>query len=210
MSLMMAAWIVTGLVFIATASFATWAFLSRQDYKNNADQKIKAAVEVTEKNVAAEKDNEFVEKEKYPLKAYNGPADLGAFTLEYPKTWSAYVSTGGGVNNEFIFHPDVVRAANSGQQQYALRVTIEETEYNQVITQYDSQIQQGSATVVAYSLPKVPSVVGVRFDGEIEVGKPGALVVLPLRDKTIKIACEIPDRLNDFNRIILPSFSFNP
>ncbi|HET7673841.1 MAG TPA: hypothetical protein VFK11_05015 [Candidatus Saccharimonadales bacterium] len=194
---------------VLTLGFAGWAFVSRQDYKNNADKKIAAAVEVAKKNTAAEKDNEFVEKEKYPLKSYKGPAELGSVSFLYPKTWSAYADTGTtGGDNFFIANPDLVSGADDALS--ALKITVEDEPYNDSITQYDGQIEDGKLKAKAYSLPKVPSVVGVRFDGEIEDGQPGALVILPIRDKSLLIHCMIPDRVGDFNKIILPNLSFNP
>lgn len=194
------------LLFVMTLGFGIWAFVSRQDYKDNSDQKVAAAVEVAKKEEAAIKDNEYVEKEKYPLKTYRAPDDLGGITLSYPKTWSGYISPDN--NNFFIFNPDIVTARNDPV--YALRITVENLPYSQISDQYNSQVQQGKLKAKAYSLPKVPSVVGTRFDGEVTIGKPGALIVLPLRDKTLKIACEIPDRLKDFDNIILPNLVFNP
>lgn len=194
------------LLFVISVGFGLWAFVSRQDYKNNSDQKVAAAVEVAKKEEAAKKDNEYLEKEKYPLKTYRAPDALGGITMSYPKTWSAYISSDN--NNFFIFNPDIVTARNNPL--YALRITVESQPYAQIVEQYNSRISQGKLSAKAYSLPKVPSVVGARFDGEIEIGKPGAVVILPLRDKTIKIACEIPDRLADFDRIILPNLTFNP
>jgi len=198
--------ILSTVFFVSTLGFAAWAFMSRQDYKDNADQKIAAAVEVAKKQVSTEKDNEFLEKEKFPLKTFNGPADLGSLSMSYPKTWSAYIS--GNDEKTFIFNPDIVTERDDPVN--ALRITIEDTVYSEAATQYDSQVSEGKLSASVYSLPKLPEVVGVRFDGEIEDGKRGALIVLPLRDKTIKIACEIPDRIADFNNIILPNISFKP
>lgn len=198
--------IISAIFFVATLGFAVWAYTSRQDYKDNSDQKAAAAVEVAEKRVAAEKDNEFLEKEKFPLRSYKGPADLGSLSLSYPKTWSGLVSQ----ENEkvFIFTPDVI--TEQRDQPYALRILIEDDSYDDVVTGFDSLVREGKLTAKVYSLPKLPDVVGLRFDGEIDEGKPGAAVILPLRDKTVRIMCEIPDRLGDFNNIILPNISFNP
>ncbi|HEX5455922.1 MAG TPA: hypothetical protein VFW77_01010 [Candidatus Saccharimonadales bacterium] len=205
-SALLVSFIALAILFVVTASFAAWAFVSRQDYKNNSDQKVAAAVEVAKKNTAAQKDNEYLEKEKYPLKSYTGPGDLGALRIVYPKTWSAYINT--GTENQFIFNPDIVNAASEAL--YALKVSIVPQSYNNSVQQFEGRVQAGAASAKAYSLPKVPSVVGLRFDGEIEPGKPGALVILPLRDKTIEIFCEVPDNLSDFNKIVLPNISFNP
>lgn len=198
--------IFTIVVLLSVAGFAVWAFTSRQDYKNNSDQKAAAAAEVAKKNAEAAKDNEYLEKEKYPLKSFTAPDNIGKISIEYPKTWSGYISTQD--NNFFVFDTDVVNANTNAL--HALRISVEDTEYNSVINQYESQVAQGALSAKAYSLPQVPTVVGVKLDGEVQTGQQGSLVILPLRDKTIKIECQIPDRLKDFNKIILPSVSFNP
>jgi hypothetical protein len=205
-NLLLASLIFTVVLLVSVAGFAAWAFTSRQDYKDNSDKKAAATAEVAVKNAQAAKDNEYLEKEKYPLKSFAGPDDLGKISFLYPKTWSGYVSTHSP--SAFIFDQDVVSANNNAL--HALKITIEDTQYNDVISQYDGQVEQGALTATAYSLPKVSSVVGVKFDGEVQTGQPGSLVVLPLRDKTIEIACQIPDRLKDFNKIVLPNISFNP
>lgn len=193
-------------IFLCVSAFAVWAFLSRQDYKNNSDKKVAAAEVVTKKETATAKDNAYLEKEKYPLKTYKGPSDLGSISVTYPKTWSAYVSP--DTDNFFIFNPDIVTAGAT--QLYALKITVATISYDTAITQYNGQIQLGKLKATAYSLPKVSSVVGLRLDGEIQPGQPGSLILLPLRDKTIEIACQIPDFLKDFNKIILPNITFNP
>src|SRR3989344_4524267 len=82
--------IITTLLFIAFAGFFGWAYMSRQDYKDNVDQKIATAVEVAKKQTETAKDNEFLEKEKLPLQDYTGPSQYGSLNIKYPKTWSAY------------------------------------------------------------------------------------------------------------------------
>lgn len=198
--------IMSTVLFVAALGFGVWSFMSRQDYKDNSDQKVAAAVEVTKKQVSSQKDNEFLEKEKFPLRSYQGPAEIGSLSLSYPKTWSAYLSQQDG--NSFVANPDIVSGARDTL--YALRVTVEDDPYDEVIRSYDKQIKDGKLKATAFTLDKLPDVVGIRFDGEVERDKPGVLVVLPLRDKTVKIACEIPDRAGDFNNIILPNISFIP
>lgn len=198
--------ITSTVLLVAMVGFGAWAFMERQDYKNNSDQKVNAAVEVAKKQTATEKDNEFLEKEKFPLKNYSGPADLGSLVLSYPKTWSGYISDNDG--KFFIFNPDIVTERNDPRN--ALRITIEDSPYSDVVSNFDGQVEDGSATATIFALPKVPDAVGVRFDGEYENDMNGAIVILPMRDKTIMIACEIPDRLADFNNIILPNLSFKP
>src|SRR5688500_18705642 len=87
--------IVAGVLLLASLAFGLWAYSSRTDYKNNTDAKIATAVKVAEKETATDKDNEFIEREKQPLKGYQGPASYGTVSLKFPKTWSAYVDESG-------------------------------------------------------------------------------------------------------------------
>lgn len=54
----------TTLLLIGALGFGLWAFLGLQDYRNNTDKKIAAAVAVAKQTTASEKDNEFAKKEK--------------------------------------------------------------------------------------------------------------------------------------------------
>lgn len=198
--------VVAVLSFFATLGFAYWAYSERNDYKDNSDQKAAAAVEVASQKVASEKDNEFLEREKNPLVDYAGPAQYGSIKVKYPKTWSALITEEN--TPTYIFNPKYVYGGVDTKQ--ALKITVESQEYNSVIGQFDGQLDQGELTAKAYSLPKVPGVVGIRFDGQIEPGKSASLIILPLRDKTIKIVSESPEYFKDFNNIILPNLVFSP
>lgn len=194
--------------FLGTAGFAVWAFSERQDYKYNSDQKAAEAAEIASKKTASEKDNEFVEREKEPLVEYKGPADLGGISFKYPKTWSGYVTA--EEEGEFIFHPNVVTGGDTTTKVYALRVNVVSSAYADVLNEFDAQVQEGRAKAKAFTLPKMKDQVGLRIDGELEEGKQGSMIILPLRDKTIKLSTESQDFRGDFDKYIVPSFIYNP
>ncbi|MGI9027644.1 MAG: hypothetical protein ACR2FM_02240 [Candidatus Saccharimonadales bacterium] len=199
--------IISGILLLFSIGFGAWAFIGQQDYKKNFDEKVAGEVTVAVDKAKTEKDNEFFEREKNPLKNYTSSAQFGTLSFQYPKTWSAYESE---ENNQLklLMQPNLISANPAAAQ--SLRVEVINTAYDQAVSQLDSLIKQGKVKVVTYSLPKLPSVVGLRIDGQIEDKKTGATVFLPLRDKTIKISVESSDRINDFNTIILPSFTFIP
>lgn len=192
---------------VAALGFGAWAFVERQDYKNNADEKAAAASAVAVERAKTEKDNEFLQREKEPLKSYTSAAQHGGFTVRYPKTWSAYVNEQ-QEQVTMMFQSDVVQA--SPKTAYALKIEVLPSEYSQAVKSLDSNIKQGKLSASSFALAKVPSVVGLRADGQIAQDKSGAVVYLPLRDKTLKISTEAPDKITDFNNIILPNFEFNP
>ena len=202
------------LFFLGAAAFAAWAYSSRADYKNNSDQKAAVAVTNAQKATSDAKDAEFAEKEKSPLKAYSGPSAYGSVVVQYPKTWSAYVieatTTNSSIPVDGYFHPGFVPNTQSQGFGFALRVQVTATSYDTELKKFDSFVKQGKATVSPFKAAKVPSVAGARVDGQIDQNKTGSVVLLPLRDKTLKVSTEAAQYLNDFNTIILPNLTFVP
>ncbi len=194
--------------FFGAVGFGVWAYMERQDYKDHSDKKSASAVGVAVKKANSDKDNEFLEREKEPLKGYTGPESLGTISLKYPKTWSMFVDQNNDRGMTVLANRDIVTGGNEASQM--LKIEVVQQAYDQVIRGYDSQVKNKKLTAVAYALPKMPKEVGMRFDGAITPSRQGAAVVLPLRDKTIKISTETTDGLKDFNGIILPNFQFQP
>lgn len=197
--------------FMVTLGFALWAYSGRQDYKDNVDQKVETAVDVAQKETATEKDNEFIEREKQPLKEYKGPTAFGGIQIRYPKTWSAYVDeTGSGASPlDGYFHPNFVPGINSGSN-FALRLQVVDRPFADELRSYDAQVKSGKATAEPYKPANVPNVVGVKVEGEIVPRKQGIVILVPLRDKTIKLSTEADSYKKDYNDNVLPNFSFTP
>jgi hypothetical protein len=204
--------ILLGLFFIGALSFAAWAYQGRQDYKNNVDQKISDAVVVAKQQESTVKDKEFAEKEKSPFKTYNGPSAYGSISLQYPKTWSGYVSDNTG-NDPYVdgyFYPGVVPTVTNDKAVFALRIQVVQQSYSDVLTSFQNSVDEGKITVSPYKLPKVPSVVGSRLEGQVENEKTGTMILLPMRDKTLKIWTNAVQFRGDLDTYILPNITFSP
>lgn len=204
--------VTVSVLFIVAISFGVWAFMSRGDYKNHSDAKAAVAVAANKLVVQAADAKNYAEEAKNPLKTYVGPDAYGSVHISYPKTWSAYIDTNSGTPLDAYFHADYVPSVQS-KQAYNLRVQVVAQSYSSAVNSYASLVTKGSVTASAYSLPKVTSVVGTRLSGAIFPSKPtgtGSIVVLPLRDKTLKIWTESNDYLADFNTYVLPNLSFSP
>ncbi len=196
---------------ISSLTFGFWAFASRQDYKNNVDQKITAAVKVAVDKNSTEKDNLFAEQEKQPLKVYAGPDTYGSVTIKYPKTWGAYVVEGGSGSRvlDGYFQPNFVPSAQLTTA-FALRLQVIDGAYDRQLAQFDSLVKTGKVKVTAYRAPLVPSILGSRIDGAIASNKQGSIVLFPLRDKTLLVSTEASQFEPDFNNNILPNLRFSP
>ena len=212
MNILLIPLILLSLFFVAAVGFGVWAYQSRQDYKYNTDQKINAAVTIAKQQESTVKDKEFAEKEKSPLKSYNGPSAYGSISIQYPKTWSAYVSdnTGSDPYVDGYFYPGVVPNITNDKAVFALRVQVVQQSYSDVLNNFQSDVDEGKVKVSPYKLAKVPSVVGSRLEGTIENEKVGTMILLPMRDKTLKLWTNAVQFRGDIDTYILPNITFSP
>jgi len=197
--------------FFAALGFGLWAYSSRTDYKDNTDAKIATAVEVAQKETTTEKDNEFIEREKQPLKEYKGPASYGTLSIKYPKTWAAYIdeSSKSGTGIDGYFHPNFVPGVGSDTD-YALRVQVVDKSYADELRAFDSGVKQGKTKAAPYKPVNVENIVGTQLTGEIGGQETGTLILLPLRDKTIRIWTEADQFNADFFNNVMANFKFVP
>lgn len=198
---------------VASLAFGIWAFSGRQTYKTKTDQIVQTAVSSAQQKQQTSDSKQYAIDSEKPLITYNGPEAYGSLVVNYPKTWSSYVDTANTASTPvdgYLFPSTLPSVSDNGSTNFALRVQVSSTPYNQILTQYAGLEQNGSTTAHAYSLPKLPNVVGVELTGQMINRKSGTLVILPLRNQSLLIWTEGNQYLNDFNNNILPNFSFSP
>lgn len=203
--------IFTVVALLAMTGFAFWAFTERQDYKENTDEKIESAVTIAVEEAETAKDNEFIEREKEPLKDYRSPSQFGSVFIKYPKTWSAYIDESGRGNTPLqgYFYPSFVPSTNSGRS-YALRVELINRSFSQTVRSYDNFVRSGRLTSNPYQPKNVDDVVGLRLQGEISSGQQGIVILLPVRNQTLLLATESNEFYGDFENHILENLVFEP
>ena len=204
--------ILSVLFLLGAIGFGAWAYMGKMDYKNNVDPKIAAAVTIAQQETSTSKDKEFVEKEKNPFKEYKAAQIAGSLSLQYPKTWSAFVTEdlNGSTLVDGYFHPNFVPGFQSGTD-FALRVKVVSRDYASELKQYEGKAKSGKVTISPYKAPKLDaSTVGARITGEINTGQQDTMVLFPLRDKTIVISTESAQFVGDFDNIILANLTFTP
>lgn len=212
MNILLIPFILTLVFLLGALGFGVWAFMGMQDYKNNVEPKIAQAVAIAEQETATAKDAEFVEKEKNPLRTYKGPQAFGSVVVQYPKTWSAFVTENDRDEEpvDGYFHPSYVPGLESGTD-FALRIKVSNRSYADELKEFESQTKSGAVRVSPYRAPKLPeSVVGSRIEGEINKGQQVVMVMFPLRDKTISISTESAQFVKDFDTIVMANFTFVP
>ena len=199
--------IVLTVLTIGLGGFGIWSFLNFNDQKNNVDEKIAAAVAEAKREQSVEDEAKFAEREKQPTKQFVGPEDLGRVEFHYPKTWSGYVDNlgQGSGTYEAYFQPGVVSPISGGTP-YALRVSIDNESYDSVLEGYQAQVKEGELKSSAVT---VNGETGTRLEGKFDDEIDGVMILLKVRDKTLRVYTESRTFQPDLENIILPSLVFN-
>jgi hypothetical protein len=184
-----------------TLGLSIWALINYNEAKTNIDGKIDEAVATAQKAQADEDEAKFTAREKEPTRTFVGPDDYGRLTFNYPKTWSVYInkdaSTQGGTYEAYL-NPVSVPAVSTTQQ-YALRVTIEEKDYDKVVSSYGTLVKRGDLKSSAVSANGVN---GTRIDGAFSKDIRGTAVIFKIRDKTMTLRTDANTFLGDFNALV--------
>lgn len=185
---------------VALGSFSIWAFVAYNEAKSDVDGKINLAVVDAKQKQSDVDEEKYFEKEKTPTKKFTAPDDYCGLTFQYPKTWSAFQSeqiTNGGDYKAYL-NPDVVPPI-SNSQQFALRVLIEQKDYDVVMNQYQGLVQKGALKQsTANSLGNQ----GARLTGDFSNDIRGDAVIYQCRDKTITLRTDADAFKKDFDALI--------
>jgi len=200
--------IVMSVLLVFALGFGVWAFVGMIENQTNLDEKIDAASQVAVQLAEADKEVEFTEREKNPFKTYQGSATYGSLKFDYPKNWSIFAETSdSGTLLDFYAQPELIPGFKDTN--FAFRAQIIDKEYESELKSFDSKAKNGRVKVSALRLEKVPDQLGVVITGEIDGTQQGTLILLPQRDKTIKLFTETEDYLADFTKIV-QSATYNP
>lgn len=195
---------IIGLVILVlgSGSFAIWAYVNYQDQKTNVDGKVELAVAEAKKAQADEDEQKFAEREKEPRRQFTGPDDYGRLTFDYSKTWSVYeatdVTSGKGRTYNAYLNPVTVPPVTN-QQQYALRVVIEQRDYDDVVNSYENLVKKGDLKSSSFSANGHS---GARLDGNFTKDIRGSAVIFKIRDKTVTLRTDANTFKPDFEKLI--------
>lgn len=197
-------WFILSIVFIAmtliVGGVLVWALLNYFDQKDNVDTKVATAVSAAVKEQADKDAADFEKEEKLPNRTFAGPDDYGSVTFDYPKTWSVYIDKdagSGGIYQAYLNPVSVPPVSQSTQ--YALRVTIESKDYDQVVKSYDALVKKGDLTASAV---KASGEDGTRLDGAFTKDIRGSAVIFKIRDKTLTIRTDAQTFKGDFDALV--------
>jgi hypothetical protein len=185
---------------LGAGSTAIWAYVNYNQQKTDVDGKIALAQAEAKKDQADVDEQKFAEREKEPNRQFVGPENLGRLTFSYPKTWSVYVADNGAEGSTYhtYLNPVVVPPVTE-KQQYALRITIEQKDYDQVVKTYQEKVKKGDLRSSATSANGHN---GTRLDGTFSKDIRGAAVIYQIRDKTVTLRTDADTFKPDFEALI--------
>lgn len=194
-------------ILVMVSGFGIWTYTKYLDASKVEQAEIDQAVQEANAKLTEDLEVAFAEREKSPTKVYKSPQYTGSVEITYPKTWSVYTEEDerGGAVNAYL-NPKEVRNIGSDAP-VALRLTVKKEKYSAVAEDYAKQADAGVAKITAI---EVAGTTGIRVDGQITDDFQGAVVMLPLREKTLKIWTENTSYLNDFNDIVIKNLTFVP
>jgi cytoskeletal protein RodZ len=191
---------------LVAGGFAIWAYFAYNEQKTDVDGKVNLAVAEAKKEQSDDDEKKFAEREKEPNRQFVGPDDYGRLTFDYPKTWSVYVArdVSRGGTYEAYLNPVTVPPV-SPTQQFALRVLVEEKDYDQIVKSYEGLVKKGDLRTTATSANGNN---GTRLDGNFTKDIRGSAVIYKIRDKTVTLRTDADTFKPDFENII-KTINFN-
>lgn len=140
--------ILLSIALVGMGAFGVWSFMNYREAQSDVDTKIELAEAAAKKQEAEEQAEKYAEREKQPNTIFNGPADYGAVSFSYPKTWSSYVDADGSDGKDYFayFHPTTVPpvpASTKVVQRFALRMAIYNSTMEDVLKEYQKTIEKG-------------------------------------------------------------------
>jgi len=185
---------------LGLGSFAIWSFVSYNDAKDKVDSKIAVAVAQAKQDQGDEDQAKYAEQIKEPNNLFKAPDDYCGVSLKYPKTWSVYQSEqlSNGSDYKAYFSPGVIPVITSDTQ-YALRVFVEQKDYDSVVNKYQNLVQNGK---LKSSTTNANGQEGTRLDGNFSNFIKGSAVIYRCRQQTITVATDADTWKGDFENII--------
>lgn len=204
--------IILSLTTIILATLSAMLYGQMTDYRDNYNTKSAIDIEKAKAEQKQELDANYAEQEKSPNRTYVTPNSSASVKIVYPKTWDLYVQEDnekGIVDNYFNFN--VVPDKSNKDNTYSLRLEVLDKNYADVTKSYDSDVKKGTVKISPYVAKNVKNAeTGVRIEGDIRDDIKGSMVILPIRDKTLKLWTESGKYTNDFDKIVLENLTYNP
>ena len=123
-------------------------------------------------------------------------------SFQYPKTWSVYISNDGtdGGDYEAYFRPDYIDSIENSDSRHALRFFIRNESFDSIQREYKGKVDEGELRSSIFN--KGSNLTGMRYEGTLEEGMEGVVVIVKINDKTAILQTDARVFQDDFNKLI--------
>ena len=189
------------ILFLIAGSLAIWAYMQYSREKSHVQSK--DAIKVAEgKREQAEFDwRKYSDEAKNLRVEFVGPTEYGRVSFMYTKTWSVYIANDGSDRGDYkaYFHPISVPPITNKNSRFALRLEIINKNMDTVLNEYQSRLKKGELTS---SSTEFNGISATRIDGTFEKELRGSVVLMKVRDKTIRFSTDADTFKPDFQTIL--------
>lgn len=188
-----------------------WKLMDYNEISTDVEGQISVAVAAAMDEQSMKDEQEFLEREKNPNRAFSGPADYGQLSFSYPKTWSVYIDSDASKGGDFkaYFNPIQVNTVSSNTVN-ALRVSILTKDFESTAAYYEKYVNRKDSDLKmeAFTLESA-GVTANKYTGTIpDTELKGIVVIFKIRDKTAVIQTDSTFFEADYNAV-LSSIQFN-
>lgn len=188
-------------LFLVAAALGAWVYVSYDNLRTDIDGKVQLAVTEGKREQSEDDFKKYQEESKNPRIEFVGPAEYGRVSFMYPRTWSAYIDKDASDRRDYVayLHPVVVPPVSSKDSRFALRLEILNKDYDDVVKEYAERIRKGELTS---STPEYNGIATTRFDGALSREIRGSVVLMRVRDKTVRFSTDADTFKPDFQTIL--------
>ena len=191
----------TLVLFLIAGALAIWVYMMYVQEKSDVDGRIQLAETKARSEQSEVERKKFAEEAKNPRIEFVGPSEYGRVSFMYPKTWSVYVDKDGSDRGDYkaYLHPEIVPSVSNSASRFALRVEVLNSDFDKILAQYASVLKKGD--VVSSSVEYNGNSV-TRLDGAFSKDLRGSVVLMRVRDKTIRFSTDADVFKPDFQTIL--------
>ena len=189
------------ILFLIAGSLAIWAYMQYSREKSRVESKVAFEVAKGRKEQAESDWRQCSEQTNSQRIEFVGPAEYGRVSFMYPKTWSVYVANDGSDRGDYkaYLHPVSVPSTTNKNSRFALRLEIINKNMDTVLNDYQSRLKKGELTS---SSTEFNGISATRIDGTFEKELRGSVVLMKVRDKTIRFSTDADTFKPDFQTIL--------
>ena len=188
-------------LFLVAGALAVWAYLSYDTAKTDVEGQIQTAVTEAKREQSDADYVKYQEESKNPRLEFVGPTEYGRVSFMYPRTWSVYVDNDASDRQDYTayLHPVSVPPVSNKESRYAMRLEILNEDYDKVVQGYADRLKKGELTS---STPEFNGNASTRFDGAFTKELRGSVVLMRVRDKTIRLSTDADVFKPDFEAVL--------